>query len=141
MHSPKTLSPTGRTKALGSLNFEPIIEGVSPNPSLEPIVTVYPTEYVRTFHLCVFVFAPTGLTPKMDDDFTRVELVTTPAGTFSARQLKVVYGASSSTTYSLWKMETDYSVEEGHEAPAIRVYLQIGDPIASRGTITTVSNT
>lgn len=140
MSLPQPIPVLPATRPLGPLSFNLISSGIATVPSQEPIVTVYQTQYINTYHLCVFVYVPEGAYPIMDADFSEIVTESTQAGNISTRQLKISYIDPHTQTYTLWILDVDYVVD-GPEAEAIRVYYKIGDPIASRGTVTTVCNT
>ena len=145
MSYPKPNPVVPATRPLGPLIFTRLSSGIKIASSLEPIVALYPTQYINTYHLCIVVYIPEGGSPVMDEDFSDIVLKNTEAGNnIPTRQLKIRYTEHPFSTYNLWSMEVDYVVA-GPVANAIRVYFEveklIENPIASRGTITTVSNT
>ncbi|HEX6432459.1 MAG TPA: hypothetical protein VF008_32420 [Niastella sp.] len=140
MTIPQPIPIAQATRPLGPLNFTLLSSGITTAPSQEPIVTVYQTQYINTYHLCILVYVPEGAFPVMDEDFSSIVNENTQAGNIPTRQLMIRYNDPHTSTYTLWIMEVDYVVD-GTEAKAIRVYFEVGDPIASRGTITTVCNT
>ena len=122
---------------------ERVASGLKESLSGEPLVSIYPDdEFPETYHLRLVLYLLDSVVPQLNEDFNTIERENTEAGLLEVRQITVAYNppADDIDTYSIWLMDVDYVVK-GPSAQAIRVKYTVGDPVTSRGTVTTVKRT
>ncbi|WP_315823801.1 hypothetical protein [Paraflavitalea speifideaquila] len=123
-----------------------IASGLVDRFSLEPLVAITPNETDPNSNLLLIHFyIPDGPTPKLNSDFNTIEHVPTDAGVLDLRVISIDYvrPPRMSTTFSLWKIRVEYTVE-GPSAEALWVKLihPVSDfPVTARGTVTSVAIT
>jgi len=124
-----------------SLNKAILASGLPEGPCIEPLVSVYPNpEFEKTYNLQMHLYVPDTAEPKLDPNLDTILKTSTQAGELSLRIVDIDYDqpATPTGTYSLWCMNVIYQVID-EEADAVSVRFIVGDPLTSRGTVTTVS--
>jgi hypothetical protein len=114
--------------------------------STEPLVAVIPhATQSNSYLLLIHLYIPDGPTPKLNADFNTIQQILTDAGELFLRLISIDYirPPRGTTTYSLWKIRVEYTVEgPGAEALWVKIFHPIdSDPVTSRGTVTSVATT
>jgi hypothetical protein len=126
-----------------SYTTDMLASGLAQQVSSEPLVALYKDPSLEhTYQLVIHVYIPDGVTPSLNPDFNDIKRQPTEAGELYMRQIFIDFPdpAPGVTTFSLWEIRAIYTVD-GLGAEALRVKFVIGDPVTSRGTVTSVATT
>jgi len=118
------------TRLSNQFSDEPLV-ALNKHPSLQ-----------HTYTLLIHFYAPDGITPALDTDFGHVVMQSTPAGSLYLRQIKIdiTHLEPLAHAFSLWEVRAIYTVA-ADSSEGVLVQYVIGDPVTSRGTVTSVATT